>query len=268
MREPGDAGVPRNRQATEQDLPRGTRTHDESLLQRQFEHPEFLHSDTWRVFRIMSEFVEGFGTLAGLPPAVSIFGSARTSPDNPYYKSAEALARRLTHAGFAIITGGGPGIMEAANKGSKLADGISVGLRIELPFEQGINPYVTIPMSYSYFFARKTMFVKYAEAFVVFPGGFGTLDELFEALTLIQTGKLRHFPVLLFGTAYWSGLIDWIRGTVEAQHNINPEDLRLLRVTDSIDEIVEVILEARVAQDQPGPAVAGAGSEKNGREPQ
>ncbi|HEX6508524.1 MAG TPA: TIGR00730 family Rossman fold protein [Chloroflexota bacterium] len=229
-------------QAANRDLPAGSRTHDESLLQREFERPEFLHSDPWRVFRIMSEFVEGFGTLAGLPPAVSVFGSARTGADERDYTAAEALGRALAEAGFAVITGGGPGIMEATNRGALGAGGISVGLGIELPFEQRTNPYLTVSMSYNYFFARKTMFVKYAEAFVVFPGGFGTLDELFEALTLIQTGKLRHFPVILYGSDYWNGLLSWMRDTMVAHHNINAEDIDLLHVTDSIDEAVARII--------------------------
>jgi uncharacterized protein (TIGR00730 family) len=228
-------------------LPAGTSTADEALLQRQFERPDFLNSDPWRIFRIMSEFVEGFGTLAGIPPAVTIFGSARTSPDDPYYASADALAAALVHSGFAVITGGGPGIMEAANKGAQESGGISVGLNIELPFEQHINPYVTVPLAFRYFFARKMMFAKYAEAFVAFPGGYGTLDELFECLTLIQTGKLRHFPVILFGTAYWTGMVDWLRATLAAEGKIAPEDLNLFSVTDSIDDTVAEIVRAHAA---------------------
>src|SRR5688572_876462 len=167
-----------------------------------------LASDAWRVFRIMGEFVEGFDTLARVGPAVSVFGSARTTPDDPYYAAAEQVSRRLVEAGFAVITGGGPGIMEAANKGAIEAGGDSVGCNIELPFEQGMNAYVRTAINFRYFFVRKTMFVKYAEAFVIFPGGFGTMDELFEALTLIQTGKVRDFPVVLFGRPYWQGLLD------------------------------------------------------------
>jgi uncharacterized protein (TIGR00730 family) len=250
---PPESDAPRLRHAAQ---PGDARTADESLLQRKFERPAFLNSDAWRLFRIMSEFAEGFDTLAGLPPAVTIFGSARTTPDDPLYAQAEQLAEALSHAGFAIITGGGPGIMEAANKGAKTAGDISVGLNIELPFEQAINPYVTIPISFQYFFARKVMFAKYAEAFVVFPGGFGTFDELFEALTLIQTGKLKHFPVVLFGSAYWKGLLDWLRDPVLGEHKISPEDLDLFMVSDSVPEVVNHIVEAhaRAGQPQPTPA--------------
>lgn len=223
-------------------LPQGTSTADESLLQREFERPEFLDSDPWRVFRIMSEFVEGFGTLAGLPPAVTVFGSARTQPSDPYYRFAEELGAGLARAGFAVITGGGPGVMEAANKGAREAGGISVGLNIQLPFEQAPNPYVTVSLSFNYFFARKTMFAKYAEAFVVFPGGFGTLDELFEALTLIQTDKLKHFPVVLLGSEYWDGLLTWIRDRMLAEGKISAEDLDLLTITDSVDDAVDLVV--------------------------
>jgi uncharacterized protein (TIGR00730 family) len=223
-------------------LPTGASTNDESLLQRRFEQPEWLHSDSWRVFRIMAEFIQGFETLAGLPPAVSIFGSARMPPDDPYYEQAREMGRALVDAGFAVITGGGPGVMEAANRGAAEADGISVGLNIELPFEQKINPFVTLPISFNYFFVRKTMFVKYAEAFVVFPGGFGTLDELFEALTLIQTDKLRHFPVILFGRPFWEGLLEWVRAQLLANSRISAEDVDLLRCSDSVQESVDVIV--------------------------
>lgn len=228
-------------------LPQGAATADESLLQRRFERPEALSTDTWRVFRIMSEFVTGFDTLAGLPPAVSLFGSARTRPGDPYYSMAQELARKLVESGFAIITGGGPGIMEAANRGAVEAGGISVGLNIELPYEQQDNPFINVPISFNYFFARKTMFVKYAEGFVVFPGGFGTMDELFEALTLIQTGKLKHFPVVLIGSGFWNGMIDWIREAMLSEAKIGPDDLRLLTVTDSIEEACEQIREGRAA---------------------
>lgn len=226
-------------------LPSGASTSDETLLQREFERPAFLHSDSWRVFRIMSEFVQGFDTLAGLPPAVSIFGSARTHADDPYYRRAEELAASLVRAGFAVITGGGPGIMQAANKGAHEAGGISVGLNIELPFEQDMNPYVNVPISFTYFFARKMMFVKYAEAFVVFPGGFGTMDELFESLTLIQTGKLRHFPVILFGCDFWRGMHDWIKGPMLSEGKIAAADLELTHMTDSVEETIEIIQNAR-----------------------
>ncbi|MGH7461022.1 MAG: TIGR00730 family Rossman fold protein [Longimicrobiales bacterium] len=197
--------------------------------------------DAWRVFRIMGEFVEGFDTLAPVGPAVSVFGSARTSRTDPYYAAAEEVGRRLAQAGFAVITGGGPGIMEAANKGAFEAGGDSVGCNIELPFEQGMNAYVRTAINFRYFFVRKTMFVKYAEAFVIFPGGFGTMDELFEALTLIQTGKVRDFPVVLFGRSYWQGMLDWIRDAMLAEEKISAKDLELLVVTDSPEEAVTVI---------------------------
>jgi uncharacterized protein (TIGR00730 family) len=258
---PPESDAPQLQQAT---LPGDARTADESLLQRKFDRPAFLNSDAWRLFRIMAEFAEGIDTLAGLPPGVAIFRSARTAPDDPFYAQAEELARELTRAGFAIITGGGPGIMEASNKGAKEAGGISVGLNIELPFEQHINPYVTVPISFRYFFARKVMFVKYSEAFVVFPGGFGTLDEMFEALTLIQTGKLTHFPVVLFGSAYWRGLLDWLRSPVLAEHKIGPEDLDLFVVSDSIPDVVDQIVQAHAHAQQPQ-AVPAAPTE---REPQ
>ena len=235
----------------------GSSTADESLLQREFERPQFLQNDPWRVLRILSEFVHGFDTLAGLPPAVTIFGSARTPTSDRSFRQAEELGMALVRAGFAIITGGGPGIMEAANRGAKEAGGISVGLNIELPYEQALNPYVTVPITFRYFFARKTMFAKYSQSFVVFPGGFGTLDELFEALTLIQTGKLKHFPVILFGSDYWKGLLDWLRGPMLEEGKIDPEDLELLTVTDSIEETVERITRARAASQQ----AASVGSE-------
>lgn len=228
-------------------LPAGTATSDEALLQRGFERPDFIESDPWRVFRIMSEFVSGFNTLAGLPPAVTVFGSARVLPNDPFYVLATDLGSALVKAGFAVITGGGPGIMEGANKGAQQAGGISVGLNIQLPFEQRGNSFVTVPLTFNYFFARKTMFAKYGEAFVVFPGGFGTLDELFEALTLIQTGKLKHFPVILVGAKYWAGLLEWLRGLMLEQGKISAADLALIRVTDSIDEAVSIIVQARDA---------------------
>jgi uncharacterized protein (TIGR00730 family) len=222
----------------------GTTTEDERLLESQPSPWDFTHSDPWRVFRIMGEFVAGFDTLANTGRAVSIFGSARVPPDDPQYHGAETTARLLVDAGFAVITGGGPGIMEAANKGAKEAGGISIGCNIELPFEQGMNPYVEIPINFRYFFVRKTMFVKYSEAFVIFPGGFGTMDELFEALTLIQTGKIRNFPVVLFGRRYWQGLLAWIRDTMLEEGKVSPEDLDLLVVTDSPEEVVAAIREA------------------------
>jgi uncharacterized protein (TIGR00730 family) len=222
----------------------GAATEDELLLESPATAPtpaDFTHSDPWRVFRIMGEFVEGFDTLADVGPAVTIFGSARVPADHPQYLAAEATARLLVEAGFAVITGGGPGIMEGANKGAAEAGGVSIGCNIELPFEQGMNPYVEVAINFRYFFVRKTMFVKYAEAFIIFPGGFGTLDELFEALTLIQTGKVRNFPVILIGSDYWSGLIDWIRQTMLAEGKVSPEDLELLVVTDSPEETVRIV---------------------------
>lgn len=208
---------------------------------------DWVHTDPWRVLRIQSEFVEGFGALAELGPAVSVFGSARTKPGHEDYDTAERLAGALVRAGFAVITGGGPGIMEAANKGAREADGVSVGLGIELPFEQGINSYVDIGINFRYFFARKTMFVKYAQAFCVLPGGFGTMDELFEALTLVQTKKVTRFPVVLLGTSYWSGLIDWLRSTMLEYGNINEVDLDLVTLTDDVDEAVRIVVEAQLA---------------------
>lgn len=202
---------------------------------------DWVHTDPWRVLRIQAEFVEGFGALAGLGPAVSIFGSARTRPDDPQYADAARVASALAGAGYAVITGGGPGIMEAANKGACEAGGTSVGLGIELPFEQGMNQWVDIGIHFRYFFARKTMFVKYAQAFVVFPGGFGTFDELFEALTLVQTGKVTSFPVVLMGTAYWGPLVAWLRDTVLVEGKISAKDLDLLKVTDDPDEAVRII---------------------------
>ena len=221
----------------------GEETEDERLLSRDAapDRRADKTTDAWRVFRIMGEFVEGFDTLARLGPAVSIFGSARTKSTDPQYAHAERTARLLTEHGFAVITGGGPGIMEAANKGAAEAGGDSVGCNIELPFEQGMNEYVQTAINFRYFFVRKTMFVKYAEAFVIFPGGFGTMDELFEALTLIQTGKVRDFPVILFGTAYWSGLIGWLRSTMLAEGKILPDDLELLVMTDSPEEAVSTV---------------------------
>ena len=221
-------------------------TEDEKLLSRDAgaeAAAEFLHTDPWRVFRIMGEFVEGFDTLAELGPCVSIFGSARISPSDPVYRAAEETARLLVRAGFGVITGGGPGVMEAANKGAKEEGGSSVGCNIELPFEQGMNEYVTIPVDFSYFFVRKTMFVKYSDGFIIFPGGFGTMDELFEALTLIQTRKVHNFPVVLFGSEYWRGMLDWIRDTMLSEGKISAEDLELLVLTDSPAEAARVMVD-------------------------
>ncbi|MFC0006929.1 LOG family protein [Micromonospora siamensis] len=203
--------------------------------------------DAWRALRILSEFVEGFDTLADLPPAVSVFGSARSKPESPECRMAEELGAALARAGYAVITGGGPGVMEAANRGASEAGGLSVGLGIELPFEQGLNDWVDLAIDFRYFFARKTMFVKYAQAFVVLPGGFGTMDELFEALTLVQTGKVTRFPVVLMGQAYWQGLLDWLRDTMAADGKIGPVDLELICVTDDVDAAVRHIVEAEAA---------------------
>ncbi len=219
-------------------------TQDEQLL----ESPgpdEFTHTDTWRVFRIMGEFVEGFDELATLTHGISIFGSARTSPDDPDYKAAMETAALLARAGLAVITGGGPGIMEAANRGAFEAGGVSVGCNIELPFEQSSNPYLTLSLKFKYFFVRKMMFVKYSEAFIIFPGGFGTLDELFEALTLIQTRKIRNFPVVLFGSRYWAGLLDWIRNFALKENKVSDADLLLLHLTDSPAEVAQVIVNSQ-----------------------
>jgi uncharacterized protein (TIGR00730 family) len=202
---------------------------------------DWARTDPWRVMRIQSEFVEGFGALADLGRAISVFGSARTSPDDPQYRLGEEIGRRLAEAGFAVITGGGPGIMEAANKGACEAGGTSVGLGIELPFEQGLNEYVDLGIDFRYFFARKTMFVKYAQGFVVLPGGFGTLDELFESLTLVQTGKVTQFPIVLVGTEFWGGLVDWLKSSLAAEKKIAESDLDLLTVTDDIDEVIETV---------------------------
>ncbi|MDP8905195.1 MAG: TIGR00730 family Rossman fold protein [Chloroflexota bacterium] len=207
----------------------------------------FLDSDAWRSLRIMGEFVEGFDTLAGLGAAVSIFGSARLPPSDPMYAAAEEVARQLATRGFTVITGGGPGIMEAANKGAREAGGVSVGLAIELPHEQAVNPYCTLTLNFRYFFVRKTMFVKYAQGFVIFPGGFGTFDELFESLTLVQTGKIEHFPIILFGTAFWQALIDWVREPVLSRAMISPGDLDLLRFTDDPSEVVRWLEESFAA---------------------
>jgi uncharacterized protein (TIGR00730 family) len=224
-------------------------TTDQRLLDKRGP-TDWVHTDPWRVLRIQSEFVEGFGLLAELPRAVSVFGSARTPRDHPHYQAGVQIGAALAQAGFAVITGGGPGAMEAANRGASEAGGLSVGLGIELPFEQDLNEWVDVGIAFRYFFVRKTMFVKYAEAFVILPGGFGTLDELFEALTLVQTRKVTRFPVILFGTAYWSGLVDWIRTTMGATGTISPTDLDLFTVTDDVAEVVAVIQAADAARRQ------------------
>jgi uncharacterized protein (TIGR00730 family) len=206
---------------------------------------DWVHTDPWRVLRMQAEFVEGFGALAELGPAIAVFGSARLGGDHPSYAIAEKVGRRLAEEGFAVITGGGPGVMEAANKGASEAGGVSVGLGIELPWETGLNDWVDIGINFRYFFARKTMFVKYSQGFVVLPGGFGTLDELFEALTLAQTGKITSFPIVLMGTAYWSGLVDWLRETALVESTVNQDDLDRVVVTDDIEEAVALMVEAR-----------------------
>lgn len=221
-------------------------------------HTDFTSTDPWRVFRIMSEFVEGFDTLAHIPPSVAMFGSARVKPDDPAYSAAVETARLLAKAGFGIITGGGPGIMEAANKGAQEGDNCSIGCNIELPFEQRSNPYLDISLDFRYFFVRKTMFVKYAEAFVIFPGGFGTMDELFEALTLIQTKKVSHFPVILYDSKYWSGLLTWIKETMLTSEKVLPEDIELLRLCDDPAEICRIVKEAHeesYLQEQANPSI-------------
>jgi len=206
---------------------------------------DFIHTDPWRVLRIQAEFVEGFGALAELGPAIGVFGSARTPTDHPSYAQGEEVGRRLVEAGYAVITGGGPGAMEAANKGACEAGGLSVGLGIELPFESGLNDWCDVGVNFRYFFARKTMFVKYSQGFVVLPGGLGTLDELFEALTLVQTQKVTEFPVVLIGTEYWAGLVGWLRDTVLADGKISAADLDRFVVTDDVEEAVALMVAAR-----------------------
>lgn len=200
---------------------------------------DWVHTDPWRVLRIQSEFVEGFGMLAELGPAVSVFGSARTPPEHPMYQQARTMAAKLCERGYAVITGGGPGTMEAANRGASESGGVSVGLGIELPHEQGLNHWVDIGINFRYFFVRKTMFVKYAQGYIFLPGGFGTMDELFEALTLSQTHKVTSFPIVLFGSRYWSGLVDWLRETMAPSGAIEDDDVDMLKVTDDVDEAVE-----------------------------
>ena len=219
-------------------------TQDEQLLESP-RADEFTHTDPWRVFRIMGEFVEGFDELATLSRGIAIFGSARTKPDDPEYKAAQETAALLAAQGFAVITGGGPGIMEAANRGAFEAGGLSIGCNIELPFEQRPNAYQTLSLTFKYFFVRKMMFVKYSLAFIIFPGGFGTFDELFEALTLIQTRKIRNFPIVLFGTSYWKGLLDWFRAVVLPDGKISEHDLDMFHITDSPAEVVEIVVKSQ-----------------------
>ena len=219
------------------------RTTDQWLLDTR-SAPDWLHTDPWRVMRIQAEFIEGFGALAELGPAVSIFGSARLGEGDPAYAVAEQVGRAVAEAGYAVITGGGPGLMEAANKGALEAGGVSVGLGIELPFETGLNQYVDLGVNFRYFFARKTMFVKYARGFIVLPGGLGTLDELFEALTLVQTGKITSFPIVLIGVEHWSGLLDWMRATLVTRGTMSESDLAGVLVTDDVAAAVDFVVHA------------------------
>ena len=212
------------------------RTEDQHLLERAPGPPP--RDDSWRSLRILSEFVEGFDALTHIPPAISVFGSARIDEGDPMYAAALEVGDAIARAGFAVITGGGPGIMEAANRGCAQAGGVSIGCNIELPYEQELNRWVNLGVDFRYFFVRKTMFVKYAEGFVVFPGGFGTLDELFEALTLVQTGTIEHFPIVLFGSEYWSGLLDWMRDRLLSEAKISPADLDLVRLCDDASAVV------------------------------
>ena len=218
-------------------------TTDERLLDRRGPS-DWVHTDPWRVLRIQAEFVEGFGLLAELGMAVSVFGSSRAEAGSVQYDLARQISAALAKAGYAVITGGGPGIMEAANKGAAGVNGLSVGLGIELPHEQGLNEYVDVGLEFRYFFVRKTMFVKYSQAFVVLPGGFGTLDELFEAVTLVTTGKITRFPIVLVGSEYWGGLVTWLREKVLAEGNIHPEELDLLTVVDEPEQVVKIITKA------------------------
>lgn len=240
-------------------------TEDAKLLQYGGSKTDFRSTDPWRVMRIMSEFIEGFDKLARIEKGVSIFGSARTHPDDPQYLAAVEVGRLLGEKGFSIITGAGPGIMEAANKGARLAGAPSIGCNIELPFEQGTNPYVDIHVAFRYFAVRKTMFIKYSSAFIIFPGGFGTFDELFEALTLIQTGKISQFPVVLFGTHYWAGLVRWLNSKVLAERKISPGDMDLMIVTDDPAEAARVVADAYELQLRTARARADAGGVSSAR---
>ncbi|WP_370180658.1 TIGR00730 family Rossman fold protein [Rhodococcus wratislaviensis] len=226
-----------------------TTTTDERLLDGRGS-TDWVHTDPWRVLRIQSEFIEGFGALAEVPRAVTVFGSARTPDGHPEYEAGRALGARLAEAGYAVMTGGGPGVMEAANRGASESGGYSIGLGIELPFEEGLNEWVDLGINFRYFFARKTMFVKYSQAFICLPGGFGTLDELFEALTLVQTRKVTRFPIVLFGTEYWSGLVDWLRGTLQRSGKISEGDVNLLHVTDDVEEAVQIVIRSQQGVDE------------------
>ncbi len=253
---------------------RGPYTEDERLFSRRITEPEMAGvptapptervaevlepipdstlKDPWRVFRIMGEFVDGFDALARIGKAVSFFGSARTPRNDPDYRAATETARLLAEAGFAIITGAGPGIMEAANKGARLGKGLSIGLNIELPFEQAVNRYIDLSLTFRYFFVRKTMFVRYSEGFVIFPGGYGTMDELFEALTLIQTGKVHNFPLVIYNTRYYDELMGWLQGAMIDEGKISPEDLDIIRTADTPEQAVEIIVEAHEARNGAG----------------
>ncbi|GCE39827.1 TIGR00730 family Rossman fold protein [Rhodococcus sp. NPDC057014] len=226
-----------------------TTTLDERLLDERGS-TDWVHTDPWRVLRIQSEFIEGFGALAEVPRAVTVFGSARTPDGHPEYEAGRALGASLAEAGYAVMTGGGPGVMEAANRGASESGGYSIGLGIELPFEEGLNEWVDLGINFRYFFARKTMFVKYSQAFICLPGGFGTLDELFEALTLVQTRKVTRFPIVLFGSEYWSGLVEWLRGTLQHGGKISEGDVNLLHVTDSVEEAVQIVVRSQQGVDE------------------
>ena len=230
-------------------------TEDAKLLQQPGgpRQDVFTQTDPWRVLRIMGEFIEGFDVLSTVDKGVSFFGSARTGPDDPMYQAAQETARLLARAGYDIITGAGPGVMEAANKGAKLGGGRSIGCNIELPFEQGTNPFVDTVVNFRYFFVRKTMFVKYSNAYIIFPGGFGTLDELFEALTLIQTGKINQFPVILFGRHYWAGLVRWLSARALGERKISPGDMDLMLLTDDPQEAADAVIAAFEAHRLPQP---------------
>jgi uncharacterized protein (TIGR00730 family) len=248
----------------------GEPTEDERLLERPKQarpqpivpgQGDFRQGDPWRLLRIMGEFVHAFDELAEIGAAITIFGSARTPLSDSMYQAARELAFKLAKKGFAIISGGGPGIMQAANQGAFEADGVSVGLNIELPREQGLNPYINQPINFRYFFCRKTAFIKYSEGFVLFPGGYGTLDEMFEALTLIQTGKIKRFPVVLFGSAYWKGLLDWLKQVVHGEGKIGAEDLMLLHLTDSTQEACDYLTDCYMGQCWETP-ISGSGQDK------
>src|SRR6059058_1776384 len=238
---------------------------DKVLLERSAIEELAHHADPWRVLRILSEFVEGFDALNDVGPAVTVFGSARTKPDEPIYQAGRDLGAALARRGFAVITGGGPGMMEAVNRGCHEAGGLSVGCNIELPSEQELNKYVDLGVEFRYFFVRKNMFVKYARGFVIFPGGLGTLDELFESLTLAQTGKIEHFPIVLFGSAYWEGLLDWLHHPVLAEEKVKPVDLELFQVCDEPEEVLEHIVAVLDRKEQ---APSPTGPTGKGHEPQ